>query len=97
MMYYGNGYLNGLISFAITSVVMLGTWPVVASIFRGISLETVWLNLIMVLLPGLFVLPCCLLNLEVSELSLGNPPFGILENGVFSLTELVVEDLFAVL
>jgi hypothetical protein len=33
----------------------------------------------------------------VSALSLGNPPFGILENGVFSLTELVVEVWFAVL
>ncbi|HBJ45767.1 MAG TPA: hypothetical protein DDY69_00315, partial [Deltaproteobacteria bacterium] len=41
--------------------VMLGTWPVVASIFGRISLETFWLNLIMVPLLGLFVLPCCLL------------------------------------
>ena len=87
----------GLISFAITSAVMLGTWPVVASIFGRISLETFWLNLIMVLLLGLFVLPCCLLTLVVSALSLGNPPFGILENGVFKLTELVVEGWFAVL
>ena len=87
----------GLISFAITSAVMLGTWPVVASIFGRISLETFWLNLIMVPLLGLFVLPCCLLTLVVSALSLGNPPFGILENGVFSLTELVVEGWFAVL
>jgi hypothetical protein len=76
---------------------MLGTWPVVASIFGRISLETFWLNLIMVLLLGLFVLPCCLLTLVVSALSLGNPPFGILENGVFKLTELVVEGWFAVL
>ena len=87
----------GLISFAITSAVMLGTWPVVASIFGRISLETFWLNLIMVPLLGLFVLPCCLLTLVVSALSLGNPPFGILENGVFKLTELVVEGWFAVL
>jgi len=87
----------GLISFAITSAVMLGTWPVVASLFGRISLETFWLNLIMVLLLGLFVLPCCLLTLVVSALSLGNPPFGILENGVFKLTELVVEGWFAVL
>ena len=87
----------GMISIAITTAVMLGTWPVVASIFGRISLETFWLNLIMVLLLGLFVLPCCLLTLVVSALSLGNPPFGILENGVFSLTELVVEGWFAVL
>jgi len=87
----------GLISFAITSAVMLGTWPVVASIFGRISLETFWLNLIMVPLLGLFVLPYCLLTLVVSALSLGNPPFGILENGVFKLTELVVEGWFAVL
>jgi len=38
-----------------------------------------------------------MLTLVVSALSLGNPPFGILENGVFSLTELVVEGWFAVL
>ena len=87
----------GMISIAITTAVMLGTWPVVASIFGRISLETFWLNLIMVLLLGLFVLPCCLLTLVVSALSLGNPPFGILENGVFKLTELVVEGWFAVL
>ena len=87
----------GLISFAITSAVMLGTWPVVASIFGRISLETFWLNMIMVPLLGLFVLPFCLLTLVVSALSLGNPPFGILENGIFSLTELVVEGWFAVL
>jgi len=87
----------GMISIAITTAVMLGTWPVVASIFGRISLETFWLNLIMVLLLGLFVLPCCLLTLVVSTLSLGNPPFGILENGVFKLTELVVEGWFAVL
>jgi len=87
----------GMISIAITTAVMLGTWPVVASIFGRISPETFWLNLIMVLLLGLFVLPCCLLTLVVSALSLGNPPFGILENGVFKLTELVVEGWFAVL
>ncbi len=87
----------GMISIAITTAVMLGTWPVVASIFGRISLETFWLNLIMVLLLGLFVLPCCLLTLVVSAFSLGNPPFGILENGVFKLTELVVEGWFAVL
>jgi ComEC/Rec2-related protein len=86
-----------MISIAITTAVMLGTWPVVASIFGRISLETFWLNLIMVLLLGLFVLPCCLLALAVSALSLGNPPFGILENGIFKLTELVVEGWFAVL
>ena len=51
----------------------------------------------MVPLLGLFVLPFCLLTLVVSALSLGNPPFGILENGIFSLTELVVEGWFAVL
>jgi hypothetical protein len=87
----------GLISFAITSAVMLGTWPVVPSIYGRISLETFCLNLIMVLLLGLFGLPCCLLTLVVSALFLGNSPFGILEKGVFSLTKLVVEGWFAVL
>jgi hypothetical protein len=76
---------------------MLGTWPVVASIFGRISLETFWLNLIMELNLGLFFLTCCLLTQEVSAFSLGNPPFGILENGIFKLTYLVVEDWFAVL
>ena len=87
----------GLISVAITSAVMLGTWPVVASIFGRLSLETFWLNIIMVLLLGLLVLPSCLLTLFVSAISLGNPPFGLLENSVFSLTELIVQGWFAVL
>jgi ComEC/Rec2-related protein len=87
----------GLISIAITTAVMLGTWPVVASIFGRLSLETFWLNLIMVLLLGLFVLPSCLLALFVSALSLGYPPFGLLENSIFSLTELIVQEWFGVL
>ena len=86
-----------MISIVITTAVMLGNWPVVASIFRRISLETFWLNLIMVMLVGLFVLPCYLLTLVLSALSLANPPFGILENDVFKLTELVVEGWFEVL
>ena len=87
----------GLISIAITTAVMLGTWPVVASIFGRLSMETFWLNLVMVLLLGLFVLPSCLLALLVSALSLGNPPFGFLENSIFALTELVVQGWFSVL
>ena len=76
---------------------MLGTWPVVASIFGRLSLETLWLNLIIVFLLGLLVLPSCLLSLFFSTISLGNPPFGLLENSIFSLTELVVQGWFAVL
>ncbi|MBC8257811.1 MAG: ComEC/Rec2 family competence protein [SAR324 cluster bacterium] len=86
-----------LISIAITSAVMLGTWPVVASIFGRLSLETFWLNLIMVLLLAILVLPSCLLALVVSAFSLGNSPLGIYENSVFSLTELVVESWFSIL
>ena len=87
----------GLISVGITSAVMLGTWPVVASIFGRLSLETFWLNLIMVFLLGMLVLPSCLLSLLVSALSLGDPPFGLLENSIFSLTEQVVQGWFNVL
>ena len=87
----------GLISVAITAAVMLGTWPVVASIFGRLSLEPFWLNLIMVFLLGLLVLPSCLLSLFISALSLGNPPFGLLENSIFRLTELVVQGWFGVL
>lgn len=76
---------------------MLGTWPVVASIFGRLSLETFWLNLIMVFLLGLLVLPSCLLSLFISALSLGNPAFGLLENSIFTLTELVVQGWFGVL
>ena len=68
----------GLIRVEITAAVILGTWPVVASIFGRLSLETSWLNLIMVFLLGLLVLPSCLLSLFISALSLGNPPFGLL-------------------
>jgi predicted membrane metal-binding protein len=73
----------GLIRVAITAAVILGTWPVVASIFGRLSLETSWLNLIMVFLLGLLVLPSCLLSLFISALSLGNPPFGLMENSIF--------------
>ena len=76
---------------------MLDTWPVVASIFGRLSLETFWLNLIMVLLIGLLVFPSCLLSLFISALSLGNPPFRLLENSISSLTELVVQGWFEVL
>ena len=55
---------------------MLGTWSVVASIFGRLSLETLWLNLIIVFLLGLLVLPSCLLSLFINTISLGNPPFG---------------------
>ena len=51
----------------------------------------------MVLLHGLLVLLCCLLALVVSAYSLGNPPFGILGNSIFLLTELVVQGWFIVL
>ena len=51
----------------------------------------------MVLLLGLFVLPSCLLALFVSALSLGYPPFGLLENSIFSMTELIVQEWFGVL
>ena len=81
----------GLISLEIKAAVMLGTWPVVANIFGRVSLETFWLNLIMVFLLGLLVLPSYLLSLFISALSLGNPPFGLLENSIFSLTELAVQ------
>ena len=60
-------------------------------------METFWLNLIMVFILGLLVLPSCLLSLFISALSLGNTPLGMLENSIFSLTELVVQGWFAVL
>jgi hypothetical protein len=86
-----------LISVAITAAVMLSTRPVVASIFARLSLETFWLNLIMVFLLGLLVLPSCPLSLFISALSLVNPPFGLQENSIFKLTELVVQGWFTVL
>lgn len=86
-----------LISIGITSAVMLGTWPVVALAFERISLETFWLNIVMVLLLGILVLPFCLLALLVSAFSLGSPPFGFFENSIFWLTELVVEGWYAIL
>ena len=86
-----------LISIGITTAVMLGTGPVVAATFERITLETFWLNLVMVLLLGILVLPCCLLALLVSALSLGNLPFGFFEKNIFSLTEMVVESWYAIL
>ena len=62
---------------------MLGTWPVVASIFGRLPLETFWLNLIMVFLLWLLVLPSYLLSLFISALSLENMSFGLLENSIY--------------
>ena len=76
---------------------MLGTWPVVASIFGRLSLETLWLNLIIVILLELLILPSCLLSLFISSISSGNTPFGFLGNSIFPLTELVVQGWVAVL
>ncbi len=90
-------FIYCLISIGITTAVMLGTGPVVAATFERITLETFWLNLVMVLLLGILVLPCCLLALLVSALSLGNLPFGFFEKNIFSLTEMVVESWYAIL
>ena len=51
----------------------------------------------MVLLLGLLVLPSSLLSFFISAYSLVNPPFSLLENSIFSLTDLVVQGWFLVL
>ena len=74
-------------SFLMTSSVLLGIWPLISGTFNRVSLETFWLNLVMVPLLGTIVLPLCLLSLCMSLFYLGSPPYMPFEAEVFKLTE----------
>ena len=66
---------------------MFGIWPLISNVFSRLSLETFWLNLLMVPLLGVIILPLCLISLLISLFYLGTPPFRPLESEVFQLTE----------
>ena len=70
-----------------TGSVMFGIWPLISDVFSRLSLETFWLNLVMVPLLGVIILPLCLISLLISLFYLGTPPFRPLESEVFQLTE----------
>ena len=76
-----------LSSLLMTGSVMFGIWPLISNVFSRLSLETFWLNLVMVPLLGVIILPLCLISLLTSLFYLGTPPFRPLESGVFQLTE----------
>jgi hypothetical protein len=76
-----------LSSLLMTSSVLLGIWPLISNVFSRLSLETFWLNLVMVPLLGVIILPLCLISLLISLFYLGTPPFRPLESEVFQLTE----------
>ena len=76
-----------LSSFLMTGSVMFGIWPLISDVFSRLSLETFWLNLVMVPLLGVIILPLCLISLLISLFYLGTPPFRPLESEVFQLTE----------
>ena len=66
---------------------MFGIWPLISNVFSRLSLETFWLNLVMVPLLGVIILPLCLISLLISLFYLGTSPFRPLESEVFQLTE----------
>ena len=66
---------------------MFGIWPLISNVFSRLSLETFWLNLVMVPLLGVIILPLCLISLLISLFYLGTSPFRALESEVFQLTE----------
>ena len=70
-----------------TGSVMFGIWPLISNVFSRLSLETFWLNLVMVPLLGVIILPLCLISLLISLFYLGTSPFRPLESEVFQLTE----------
>ena len=76
-----------LSSLLMTGSVMFGIWPLISDVFSRLSLETFWLNLVMVPLLGVIILPLCLISLLISLFYLGTPPFRPLESEVFQLTE----------
>ena len=76
-----------LSSLLMTGSVMFGIWPLISDVFSRLSLETFWLNLVMVPLLGVIILPLCLISLLISLFYLGMPPFRPLESEVFQLTE----------
>ena len=76
-----------LSSLLMTRSVLLGIWPLISNVFSRLSLETFWLNLMMVPLLGVIILPLCLISLQISLFYLETPPFRPLESEVFQLTE----------
>ena len=76
-----------LSSLLMTGSVMFEIWPLISNVFSRLSLETFWLNLVMVPLLGVIILPLCLISLLISLFYLGMPPFRPLESEVFQLTE----------
>ena len=76
-----------LSSLLMTGSVMFGIWPLISNVFSRLSLETFWLNLVMVPLLGVIILPLCLISLLISLFYLGMPPFRPLESEVLQLTE----------
>ena len=72
-----------LSSLLMTGSVMFGIWPLISNVFSRLSLETFWLNLLMVPLLGVIILPLCLISLLISLFYLGTPPFRPMESEVF--------------
>ncbi|MBF0238781.1 MAG: ComEC/Rec2 family competence protein [SAR324 cluster bacterium] len=84
-------------SFWVTGVVSLGLWPVTAWYFQYVSLESFWMNLVMIPVLGVFVLPVCLITLGVSTLHLDTIPNHWLEQTMFQITEFTLNLWFSVM
>ena len=61
-------------SLVITTSVSLGTFPILLNTFGRVSLEVLWLKLILVPMMAIWILPVCLLGLAWSSLWLWSPP-----------------------
>ena len=78
-------------SFVITTSVLLGTFPILLNTFGRVSLEVLWLKLIVVLMMAIWILPVCLLGLAWSSLWLWSPPEMLGERIIFGVIEFSLE------
>ena len=75
----------------VTVCVLLFVGPVLLHAFGKVTLEAVWLNLVLIPVLALVVLPACLAALLVSLGALGQPPEGWLEQGAFAVVETLLQ------
>ena len=88
----GHGRSKWLLdSFVITTSVLLGTFPILLNTFGRVSLEVLWLKLIVVLMMAIWILPVCLLGLAWSSLWLWSPPEMLGERIIFGVIEFSLE------
>jgi len=78
-------------SLVITTSVLLGIFPILLNAFGRVSLEVLWLKLILVPMLAIWILPVCLLGMAWSSLWLWSPPEMLRERFIFGVIEFSLE------